>query len=174
MTILLRYHKSYKAIMIKPLFLLSVLLSATLTSMGQSNDTSSITKTHWLVGTWKGQHNGAPFYETWRKRGDNSLICYSISIKGADTMVKKNSEILLLKNIVTFLDPNAYEAKRLMDNEMVFEINHQHGFSRLIWFHTPDDHWLALLQFPKVTGYYDLVRVPELDRVVDRHIAAIK
>lgn len=71
------------------------------------------------------------------------------------------------------LAPYVYKSARIRNNEMVFEINNP-GLSRLIWYHTRDDRWLGLLQFPKETGFYELTKVPELDKVIDRYIARMK
>ena len=136
----------------------------------QNPDPNTIAKSHWLVGTWKGIYNGKPFYETWRKNNDNSLICFSLQIANGDTTVRKNSEIKMLNDEIVFADPKIFKAKRMMDNEMVFEINDNIGQSRIIWLHTNEDHWWVILQYPKVTANYDLVRVPALDRAISRHL----
>lgn len=135
--------------------------------IAQNTEPSNITKTHWLIGTWKGIHNGAPFYETWRERKDKSLICYAIEVSNGDTTVRKNSEIHVSGNNIVFADPNIFNAARIMNNEMVFEINDPKiGSSRLIWLRTNDDHWWAILQFPKVTAHYDLVRDQQMDKAI--------
>jgi hypothetical protein len=133
-------------------------------------DTSSLTKTHWLVGTWKGVHNGKPFFETWRKKDDNSLICYSLQISKGDTSLKLNSLIRLKGNVVVFEDPAFWKAKRLMENEMTFELINKQGNHRIIWMKTVDNHWWAILQFPLATMYYDLVNMPDLDKAVNKYI----
>lgn len=140
----------------------------------QQNDTSSISKAHWLIGTWKGIHKGEPFFETWRKKNDSSLICYSISMKNGDTTVKENSAIEFENNVVVFRDPNVWKAKRIVDNEMTFELSNERGLSRIIWMKKKDNHWWALLQFPKATHYYDLEYLPELDKAVNKFIFSMK
>jgi hypothetical protein len=136
----------------------------------QNPDPNTIGKSHWLVGTWKGTYNGKPFYETWRKNNDNSLICFSVEIVNGDTTVRKNSEIKMQNDEIVFADPKIFKAKRMMDNEMVFEMDDNIGQSRIIWLHTKEDHWWVILQYPKVTANYDLVRVPALDRAISRHL----
>jgi hypothetical protein len=149
-------------------------LSLYFSANAQNASPDNIQKTHWLVGTWTGTFNGKPFYETWRKNKDNSLICYSVEIANGDTTVKKNSEIKLVNGDISFVDPNVFEATRIMPNEVVFEINDAKiGNSKLVWLHTGDDHWWAILQFPKLTAYYDLKRVPLLDKAIEKKLPKI-
>lgn len=139
-------------------------------SFAQNTDPINIVKAHWLQGTWKGMFNGKPFYETWRVKPDKSLICYSIDITNGDTTVRKNSEIKVQNGKIVYGDPNVFPASRIMENEIVFEKKDNNGHSRIIWFLTKEQHWWVLLEFPKTTGYYDLVKVPGLDQAIEKKL----
>ncbi len=156
--------------MTKPLLLHFFLLSAFAIKGFAQQDTTSINKTHWLIGSWKGTWQKGAFYETWRKGADNSLICYSVSIKDADTSVKVNSLIRLKDGVVVFEDPQVWKAKRLVSNEMTFERQDTKGHYRIIWMQTTDNRWWAVLQYPSATMYFDLVSMPDLDRAINKYL----
>ena len=158
----------------KLLILILLLLGYTVNVMAQGQDKTPISKASWLIGTWKGMYNGVPFYETWRKKDDNTLIGYSITISEGDTLAKENNVIRVKGNALVFTDPNVYESKRIMDNEVTFEREDSKAFSRLVWINTKDDHWWAVLQHAGATTTYDLVREPMLDKVVDTFIRKIQ
>jgi hypothetical protein len=146
-----------------------------LNSASAQKDEPLVNRMSWLVGTWKGMYNGQPFYEAWRKAGDNVLVNFTIEIKGKDTVVKEGTAIVANGNKVVFgTAPNQWTLKRLMGNEIMFENDTMRYSNRIIWFHTPDDHWLTILQHPKSTMYYDMIKQPQLEAVVDRFILAAR
>lgn len=133
---------------------------------------SDIPKLLWLEGSWKGMHQGKPFYEAWRKANDSTLHNFSIEIKGTDTLVKEAGRIVLKGSDIWFSDGTAaWKLRRLNAAEMVFENDTLRYSNRIIWFRTSDDHWLTLLQHPRATQHYDIVRIPELEAVVNRFLA---
>ena len=67
--------------------------------------------------------------------------------------------------------PTQWKLERLTPNEMMFENDSLKYSNRIIWLHTLDDHWFTILQNPKSTVYYDMVRILVLEAVVDRFIA---
>ena len=139
-------------------------------SLYAQQDTVAIKKTHWLVGTWQGIHNGQPFYETWRKKEDNTLVCYSVSFAKGDTSIKVNSSINFREGGIIFEDPQVWKSSRVMPNEMTFELNTKRGLNRIIWMLTKEGHWWAILQFPSNTTYYDLVRNDALDKAINKFL----
>ncbi len=140
-------------------------------SFAQSNQDSSTNQMHWLIGSWKGMHNGKPFYEAWRQANKNILVNFSIEIKGTDTIVKEETAIFINKNETSLGQlPTIWKLKRLTSNEMMFENDTLKYSNRIIWLHTLDDHWFTILQNPKSTLYYEMVKMPELEAVVNRFI----
>ncbi len=97
---------------------------------------------------------------------------FSIEIKGTDTTVKEETAIFINKNETSLGKlPTIWKLKRLTPNEMMFENDTLKYSNRIIWLHTLDDHWFTILQNPKSTVYYDMVRILVLEAVVDRFIA---
>lgn len=145
-----------------------VLLALQVTAQNKNE----IQNMHWLVGSWQGMHKDKPFYEAWRKASDNVLVNFSIEIKGNDTLVKEEGAIVI-KNDKVLLGkaPTQWILKRSMNNELVFENDSLKFSNRIIWLHTKNDHWFTILQHPKSTVYFDMVKVPALDVIVDRFIA---
>ena len=132
-------------------------------------------KMNWLVGSWKGMHNGTPFYEAWRKVNDNILANFNIEIKGKDTLVKESGAIVIKDGKAAYInEPNQWTVVRINDKEIVLEMPAPKFHNRIIWMHTSDGHWLTLIQQQKSTLHYNIVRMPELEGVVDRFIASAK
>ncbi len=115
---------------------------------------------NWLIGSWKGMHNGKPFYEAWRQT-KNLLVNFAIEINGTDTTVKEETAIFIDTNQITLGKlPTQWKLKRLTPSEMMFENDTLKYSNRIIWLHTLEDHWVTILQNPKSTVYYDMVKMP--------------
>ena len=135
-------------------------------SFGQND---SIKKASWLVGTWKGMHNGAAFYESWRMR-DDSLVNYTIEIKNSDTIVIRQTSLRNNGNSIVFGKKGDWQLKRITRNEIVLENDTSKYSNRIIYLHLENGHWFTVLEHPGSTMYYDMERMEELDRVIDRLI----
>ncbi|HUR10909.1 MAG TPA: hypothetical protein VM012_06045 [Flavitalea sp.] len=129
----------------------------------------SASKIKWLVGSWKGVSNNIPFYEAWRGVNDSTLVNFSIEIKNRDTIVRM-ADHLIFRNNTFFLGklPNQWKGLRLTDTEIVLANDSLKFSNRIIWLHTKDDHWFTILEHPARTVYYDLTRIPELEKHVDK------
>ena len=131
---------------------------------------SSIIKMKWLEGSWQGDYKGKPFYEAWRMY-NGMLVNFSIEINGNDTLVKDDGAIHVRDgNIMLGKNPTFWKLKRQTSNELMFENDSIKYSNRIIWMHLNNDHWFTILQNPKSTAYYDMVRVPAFDAVVDRYL----
>ncbi len=139
-----------------------------------SIDSNQISKLTWLTGSWKGMYNGKPFYESWRKFSDKVLVNFSIDIKDKDTVVKEETAIVFTGSKTIFGKKGEWVLKRVMSNEMMFECDTCKFSNRIIFLRTNDDHWFTILQHPKSTMYYDMVRIKELDAIVDKFISDAK
>src|SRR5215813_13063155 len=80
----------------------------------------AIKKASWLVGTWKGMNNGAPFYETWRIQND-SLVNYTIEIKNNDTIITRQTSLRSMGQKIVFGKKGDWQLKRITGNEIVLE-----------------------------------------------------
>jgi hypothetical protein len=137
-------------------------------SFSQTNKPNPISKMEWLVGSWKGLDNNKPFYEAWRKTNDSTLVNFSIDISNSDTIIKEQTAIIS-KDASAMLS-RRWLLKRLTGNEIMFENDTTSFSNRIIWLHTKENHWFTILQHPKSTAYYDMIKVPELDILVDKFI----
>ena len=137
-------------------------------SFSQSGKPNVISKMEWLVGSWKGHDNNKPFYEAWRKTNDGTLENFSIDISNSDTVIKEQTTII--GNDTSAILSKRWLLKRLTGNEIMFENDTMSFSNRIIWLHTKEDHWFTILQHPKSTAYYDMIKIPELDILVDKFI----
>ncbi len=125
-----------------------------------------ISKTKWLVGSWKGKDRHVTFYEAWRVQGD-SLVNYTIDIKGTDTVLIEQTSLRARSGQIVFGKSGGWILKRLTQTEIVLENDTSKFSNRMIYLHLKNDRWFALLEHPKSTMYYDMERISELDGVVD-------
>jgi len=136
------------------------------TSFAQSD---SIKKAMWLVGTWKGVYNGAPFYESWRLQ-DDSLVNYTIELKNNDTIITRQTLLRWSDQKLVFGKKADWVLKRLTKTEIVLENDTSKYSNRIIYLHLENDHWFTILEHPGSTMYFDMVKMNELDAVIDRLI----
>jgi hypothetical protein len=133
---------------------------------------ASVKDIEWLQGSWMGQYNNAPFYEAWRKFTDSVMVNFTIQIKGTDTIVKENGAIRLMKQKPGFAGMDAsWELESLSGDKIVLKNDTLKYANRIIWSHSPNDHWLTEIHNPGGRIFkYDLERVPWLEEVVNRFI----
>jgi hypothetical protein len=125
----------------------------------------------WLQGTWKGSTGTKNFYEAWRWANDSTLVNFSIEIKDADTLVRETDALVLRSGRIMLGRPPAqWQATRLQKNELVLKNDTLRYSNTIIWGHTPDNHWLTVLEHPGSTVFYDLTKEAVLDRVVDKWV----
>jgi hypothetical protein len=135
-----------------------------------AQDSSAYKNLRWLEGSWKGEYNGQPFYEGWRLV-NQEMVNFEFIINGKDTIVSRQNQIKPMDGVLTLGNgPVYWKLKRLTSNEMMFENDTAKYSNRIIWLHLKNDHWFTILQNPKTTAYYDMVRVPELEAWIDRYL----
>jgi hypothetical protein len=114
-------------------------------------------------------YKGKPFYESW-KMFNGMLVNFSIEITGKDTLVKEGGAIHVRDGHIMMGKDPFWKLKRQTANELMFENDSLKYSNRIIWMHLDNDHWFTILQNPKSTAYYDMIRIPELDALVDRYL----
>ena len=125
----------------------------------------------WLEGSWKGKSKDKPFYEAWKFFNDSVLINFEISINNGDTIVRESNAIILKHDHKYYGNKTIqWKISRLTSNELVLKNDSLPYSNTIIWLHTDQDHWLAILENPTSTIYYDLVRDTAIDRKVDEWI----
>jgi hypothetical protein len=137
----------------------------------QSTSREKFDQMQWLVGSWKGMAGNDAFYEAWRRVNDSVYVNFSIEFKNGDTVVREGSPIHIMKGeIFLGVPPTYWKLTKLKVDEIKFENDTLKFSNKILWQHTKDDHWFTELKHPKTTVTYDLIRMPELDGVVDRFI----
>lgn len=150
-------------------YLLVLSLNACAQQAGSSN---AVAKMGWLAGTWQGTYQGKPFYESWKKKNDSTLVNLVIEITQRDTIIKEHGAIMSGSKGTVYIGADAqWKLTDLTDTSIVLSNDTLKYANKITWSHSKDDHWLAVIQNPKNVIKYDLVRVDWLDKYVDNFIA---
>lgn len=110
--------------------------------------TNDIKKAEWLIGTWGNKTQKGNIYETWSKTNDNEFLGKSYVIKGKDTIVVENIQLVQEPNGLFYIPtvksqndalPIRFAAKTISKTQLVFE-NPKHDFPQIISYTkiTPD------------------------------------
>ncbi|RYZ00733.1 MAG: hypothetical protein EOO11_00480 [Chitinophagaceae bacterium] len=156
----------------RPLLLCCLLLVLTPAMAQERADAAAFRQMSWLEGTWKGLANKKPFYEAWRFANDSTIVNLSIEITGTDTLVKESGALRLRGGHIYLGEaPTQWTASRLRAGELVLRNDSLRFSNTIIWLHSPEDHWLTILEHPRSTVFYDMTRDAALDRKVTDWIA---
>ena len=129
----------------------------------------------WLHGSWKGISNDKPFYEGWRFFNDSVLVNFDIAVINGDTIIRESNAIILSHNQNYYGNKTIqWKITRMTANELVLKNDSLPYSNTIIWLHTKEDHWFAILENPSSTIYYDLVREPLIDKKLDEWISVNK
>lgn len=117
----------------------------------------------WLVGNWRGQANGANFYESWERVNATELSNVNYSLcNGAAVIAERGAIRLSGGQIMMGGDKQQWRLTRLADNEAVFE-NRDIGFAQKITHRlTPAGQWHARIEHQNGVTEYTLTRVAPL------------
>lgn len=111
----------------------------------------------WLIGTWKGETNGQPFYENWVKVSETEFDNANYSICNGDTIRGGHSKIEIRNgNIVYTSDNLVWGLKELNDSIVIFESS-EHG-ERFTYTKTSTGDWKANLKYPQSQVEYLLTK----------------
>jgi dienelactone hydrolase len=129
-------------------FFLVFLISALIGSCQTKDNTTDFKKMDWLIGTWKGETNGQPFYENWIKLSDTEFDNMNYSICNGDTIRGGHSRIEIVNGKITYTSGSQFWGlKELTDSVIVFE-NTQYG-EKFTFTKTAKGEWRAHLQYPR-------------------------
>ncbi|MDQ3142135.1 MAG: hypothetical protein M3Q56_07800 [Bacteroidota bacterium] len=135
------------------LLLLPFLTSSCLTNP-KEND---FKKMEWLIGTWKGETSGQPFYETWSKVSEKEFSNINFSVCNGDTIVGSRSKIALINNKIAYTSHNNIrELTSLSNNECIFEDKQRS--EKFTFTLNEKKEWLALLKYPTSQIEYNLTK----------------
>ena len=154
------------------LLLSSLVLVVGLIACAQkANSPNPIDKMGWIVGSWQGTYKGQPFYESWKKKNDSTLVNFAIEVNGSDTAIKELGVMLATSKGMLYLGTNSqWKLTDVTNTSIVLSNDTLKYANKITWSHSKEDHWLAVIQNPKNVIEYDLVRVEWVDRYVDSFI----
>jgi hypothetical protein len=137
------------------LFLLLAL--STCTAQTAPND---FKKLEWLLGNWRGQANGAYFYESWERVSGAELSNINYSLCDGQAVISERGAIRLQGGeIVAGGGKDLWKLTRLTDDEAVFE-NPAIGYAQKITHRlTPEGAWHARIEGKQGVIEYTLTRV---------------
>ena len=161
----------------KPLLLniIASVFAITVFAQKHQTDTKDKHPLKWLEGSWKGMSNDKPFYEAWRFFNDSVIVNFEITINNGDTLIKETNAIILRHNEKYYGNKTVqWKISRITANELVLKNDSLPYSNTIIWLHTKEDHWLAILENPASTIFYDLVKDPAIDRKVEEWIRSMK
>lgn len=125
-------------------------------------NTDNFKKIEWLIGTWKGEADGQPFYESWRKITDTEFENINFSLCNGDTVIGGHSKIEIRKNKIAYTSGNlTWDLKELNDRQAIFEsTQHREIFT---FTRTEKNEWKAHLQYPNSSVEYVLMKTISLE-----------
>ncbi|NUM42312.1 MAG: dienelactone hydrolase family protein [Leptospiraceae bacterium] len=120
----------------------------------------------WLIGTWKGEANGQPFYENWVKVSDTEFDNANYSICNGDTIRGGYAKIEIRNgNIVYTSDNLVWGLKELNDSTVIFE-NSEHG-EKFTFTKTSKGDWKADLKYFQSQVEYLLTKTVSISELLD-------
>jgi dienelactone hydrolase len=138
--------------------LLTTWLLSSCQTQGQPSD---FKKMEWLIGTWKGQVNGHPFYENWTKTSETTFENINFSICNGDSVVGGRSKIEVRNNKIAYTSDNLiWELKDLTDNQVIFE-NSRLG-QTFTFTKKENGDWNANLKYPSSRIEYTLSKTKSI------------
>jgi|SRR5687767_9571745 len=131
-------------------------------------------KMWWLIGSWRGSVAQNFFYEAWRPFNDSVLVNFKIEIKNGDTSISESGALYFKgKELIYGNRSVSWKLARLTENEIVLKNDSLMYSNTIIWLYNGNNHWLAILENPESTVYYDLEKIPWLDKKIDEFIRDI-
>ena len=117
-----------------------MLFFSTLVFTGCGSKESLITKTEWLIGTWKSNTSEGDLFETWTKAGKNSFSAKSYYLNNSDTILFETIELKESGDTLFYIvsapkekkeKPVPFASLEVTDEVITFE-NKQHDFPQVI------------------------------------------
>jgi esterase/lipase len=146
----------------KKLYFAFLLLPCLNVSCQTKVNTANFKKFEWLIGTWKGETDGQPFYENWRKVTDTEFENINFSLCNGDTVIGGHSKIEIRKNKIAYTSGNlTWDLKELNDRQVIFEsTQHRETFT---FTNTGKNEWKVDLQYPNSSVDYVLTKTISLE-----------
>jgi esterase/lipase len=129
------------------------------------NYTDNFKKIDWLIGTWKGEADGQPFYENWKRVSTTEFENINFSLCNGDTVIGGRSKIEIRNNKIAYTSGSLiWELKEINSNQVIFEsTQHREKFT---FSKTGKEEWKANLQYPNSSIEYVLARINSIDELI--------
>ncbi len=145
----------------KRLFMILLLSSWLFTSCQQQNPVESFQKMEWLLGTWKGEAEGQPFYENWVKLSDTEFSNVNFSLCNGDTLGGGYSKVLVQDGKIVYKSGSlVWELESINDQQVIFE-NSQYK-ETFTFTKTPKGEWHAHLKYANSEVEYTLQKTVDI------------
>lgn len=120
----------------------------------------------WLVGNWRGQTNGAHFYERWERVNATEMSNINYSLCNGEAVISDRGSIRLQDDqIIAGGEKDKWRMTRLSKNEVVFE-NPDIAYAQKITHRlTPEGQWHARIEGKQGVIEYLLTRVAPLSEL---------
>lgn len=149
----------------KQTFIIYLATFTFLASCQTTNKTADFKKMEWLIGTWKGDAEGHPFYENWTKINDTEFVNINFSLCNGDTVIDGRSKIEIRNNTIAYTSGNLiWELKSLSDKQIVFE-NSKKG-EKFTFTNTDKGEWNAVLEYPGTQIEYNLSKTVSITELL--------
>ena len=156
------------------LLAVGLVLSFTILASCQTpNKIADFKKMEWLIGTWRGDADGQPFYENWARINDTEFGNINFSLCSGDTVISRHSKIELRNNTIAYTSGNViWELKSLSDKQIVFE-NSQKG-ETFTFTNTGNGQWNAVLKYPQTQTDYTLFKTVSISELLKSRPALLE
>ncbi len=144
-------------------FISSLFLLLMFTTCRAQTALGDFKKTEWLLGNWRGQANGANFYESWERVNDREWSNVNYNLCNGQQVIGERGGLRLVDGkIVAGGDKNQCRATLITENEIVLE-NPEIAYARKITHRlTPAGQWHARIEHQNGVLEYTLTRVAPL------------
>ncbi|MBL0881939.1 MAG: alpha/beta hydrolase [Chitinophagaceae bacterium] len=150
----------------KQILILLILISTLVGSCQTKVSKTDFKKIEWLIGTWRGETNGQPFYEKWVKVSDTEFDNANYSICNGDTIKGGHSKIEIRNGKIAYTSDNlVWGLKELNDSMVIFESSEHR--ERFTFTKTSKGEWKANLKYPQSQVEYLLTKTFSISEILN-------
>ena len=157
----------------KQTFIIYLVTLTFLASCQTTNKIADFKKMEWLIGNWRGDADGRPFYENWTRINDTQFANINFSLCNGDTVISGHSKIELRNNAIAYTSGGLiWELKSLSDKQIVFE-NSQKA-ETFTFTNTKNGEWNAVLKYPRTQVDYTLSKTVPISELLKNRPALLE
>ncbi len=119
-------------------------------------------KMNWIVGDWKSELNGIPFYEVYHMVNDSTLLVLSYVNLGTDSSSVVSNYLYWRKDAYYLGVALNYKVVELNEKEVKM-VPHGQASNHILWTNVNPNTWTALLTSASDTLLYTMQKATESD-----------